>query len=292
MLPTPPRSRAGPPARSTPASRASVAVKSATVGVPSAAARWVSPVSTPTTSVARASSAANSGNACHGGTVALGRPAASRSLRAASRAVAPGKDGNQTDAGQVVEQHPPVLFRPQFRVAASAVHADRVAPVRRAGGRRGVEIESRRARRFVAERPAGKQAAAVDQMLLRVDAVGVAIKQRGRRLTDGAAMRPVHRPARKPGDQRTLDLLLQIDDRVVTIVDKFASKHFHLAPGRVREHASAPAAQGDGDDAADAAVQAHQRGKRLLGDPVDNQVPAMPVQIMHDRQGVHDVAQR
>ncbi len=129
-------------------------------------------------------------------------------------------------------------------------------------------------------------------MLARFDTVPVAIEQRRHRLVCAGVIRSVHRPLRKPGDQRALDLLLQVDDRIVAFVHEFVPERLHLAPGCARQQPMPPAPQGDGDDTAHAMIQAHQRRERLFGNPVDAQIRAMAAHIVHHRQGMHDIAQR
>ena len=69
-------------------------------------------------------------------------------------------------------------------------------------------------------------------MLPRIDAVGMAVEQRGHRLAHARPIRAVHRAAREPGDQRAFDLLLQIDDRIVAFANEFMAECAKLAPRR------------------------------------------------------------
>ena len=99
-------------------------------------------------------------------------------------------------------------------------------------------------------------------------------------------------PAREPRDQRTFDLLLQVDHGVVPLVLELAMKASQLEPGRACEDAATPTPQRDGYHTAHAPMHADQIGEWLFDDPVDFRVGAMPVHIVHDRQCMHDVAER
>ena len=88
------------------------------------------------------------------------------------------------------------------------------------------------------------------------------------------------------------ELLLQIDHRVVALVLELAAKRTELLPRRTRERAVAPAPQRDRDDPAHTPVEPHQRNKRLFDHPVDRDSWTMRMQVVHDRQRVHDITQR
>ena len=196
---------------------------------------------------------------------ARGQPLAARLFGA----ITPGQHDDEAGVNEVLESRPPVSLRPEFFLLARAVKTHDVGRIGHGvGGGRG-EIEPRRALRLVAQHVARQTPAAKNQMLARFDTVPVAIEQRRHRLVCAGVIRPVHRPLRKPGDQRALDLLLQVDDRIVAFVHEFVPERLHLAPGGARQQPIPPAPQGDGDDTAHAMIQAHQRRERLFGNPVD-----------------------
>ena len=151
----------------------SVATKSDTVGVPSAAARCTSPVSTPMTSSARARRAASAGSDRRGdgGTCASGTPAAKRSLRACSSSLPQGRMTGKPDR------------RERSRSGAASARRATACPPRRAvkehdegsirhrarGRQRRHQAEPRRTFDPIAKRGAGELATTNDEMLGRVD---------------------------------------------------------------------------------------------------------------------------
>ena len=129
-------------------------------------------------------------------------------------------------------------------------------------------------------------------MLRRIDPVAATIAQACRGLADAGAVGTMHRPAREPGQQRALDLLLQIEHQIVTIADQYAAESRGFTPGRAVEDLVPPATQRDRDDAIDTAMHGEQRRKSFLGDPVDRDAGTMSPDVVHDRQSMHDVAER
>ena len=127
--------------------------------------------------------------------------------------------------------------------------------------------------------------AATDRML-------VLVEQRGERLPQRRAVRAVARAVRQQCQQRALQLLLQVDDRDITLAPQIVAKGAELAPRRRRERTSAPASQRDRNHAAHARMQRHQRREGLLGDPVDGEFRPVAADVVDQREGVHDVAER
>src|SRR5207247_296648 len=88
------------------------------------------------------------------------------------------------------------------------------------------------------------------------------------------------------------ELLLQVDHDIVTRELELAAEGAKLAPGAAHKHAPAPATQSEWNNAAYAAIERDQRSKLLLGNPVDLDTGTMPLEVMHDRQRMHDIPQR
>ncbi len=90
----------------------------------------------------------------------------------------------------------------------------------------------------------------------------------------------------------TFELLLQVEHGVVALPAKFAPEARELPPGIAFGHVVPPAPQRDGNDVADARMQAHQWCECLLGNPVDGQVGCVPGDVGDDGQRMHDIAER
>src|SRR6185312_8253434 len=100
-------------------------------------------------------------------------------------------------------------FGPKLVGAAARMHEYRVRRLGRGDQGWRHQIEVRRTVERVAKGSGGELPAAVDQMLRRIDPVAATIAQACRGLADAGAVGTMHRPAREPGQQRALDLLLQ-----------------------------------------------------------------------------------
>ena len=205
---------------------------------------------------------------------------------------APWEHDREAGVHRAFEERFPVGFGPELVVAARRVQENGVRRVGSAVLRRRLEAEPRCARRLVAERLTGEAATAVDQMPRRIDPVAMRVEQRHDRLTHAPSIGAVHRPPREPRDQRSLELLLQVDYCVVSLVRELSPERGPLPPRRTRERVVSPAPQSDGNNPAHTPVEPHQRSKRLFGHPVDADPRTMLMQIVDDRHRVHDVAQR
>ena len=230
-VPLPPTSSACTPARETPASAASVVVNTATVGVPSAAERCVSPVSTPTTASACRASVASSGSVCRGGTIAPGRrkrgagcaPARSRFPTAAAGRSRRWRSGARS-ARQRSSGH-------SLSARLVAWNTQRVAPRGHGGGRRRRrELPARRSRHRVSQRRGRERAALVDEVLVARNGVVDVVEQRRQRFADAVPVEAVARPACDARDDRALHLLLQVEDRRVRFPAQREAKRTELAP--------------------------------------------------------------
>ena len=265
--------RACGPARATPASAGSVAVKIATVGVPIAAARCVRPVSTPTTTSRCRASDASSGSVCRGGTIALPVARARRSLRSRSASLPHGSSIANPACAKCASKPRQSLSGHSLSSRLVAWNASAYGPsgmAADAGGRR--EVPAGRTVDRVAERRCGHCPALVDEVLVAVDRVMHVVEPCRDRLAHVRAVEAVPRPARHARDDGALDLLLQVEDRVVAFAAQRAAKRGELAPRRRRERRAAPAAKRDRHDAADARVERDQRRRTLL--PRPNRSPA------------------
>src|SRR5204862_7806180 len=86
--------------------------------------------------------------------------------------------------------------------------------------------------------------------------------------------------------------LLQVDHDIVRRELELAAEDAELAPGAAHKHGPAPAAQREWNDAAYAAIERDQRSELLLGNPVDLDTGTMTLEVVHDRQRMHDIHQR
>ena len=117
--------------------------------------------------------------------------------------------------------------------------------------------------------------------------------QRRDRLADVRRSKPWRRPSRHARDERALDLLLQVEDRVVALARAArGGKRRTRASVARRSGALAPAPKRHRHDAADARVERDQRDEGLLGDPVDRRRRARARRRRDQRQRVHDIAER
>src|SRR6516165_1759597 len=146
--------------------------------------------------------------------------------------IAPWQHDRRPFGCEMFDQGSPALLGPELVGPARGVHEDRVRRVRCVGALGSAQLEARWTCGHIAQRLAGELSAAIDQVLLRIDAIAMAIEECRRALTYARAVRPVHRPAREPRDQRTFDLLLQVDHGVVSLVLELAMKASQLEPGR------------------------------------------------------------
>jgi hypothetical protein len=112
------------------------------------------------------------------------------------------------------------------------------------------------------------------------------------RLANARAIRSVAPAARKRRDQCALHLLLEVEDREVSLVTQLAAKRRPFAPRRARREVMPPASKTDRDRAAYTSFHRDQRRVSLLGDPVDRELRAVGSDVGDDRQRVDDIAQR
>ncbi len=281
------------PARATPASAASVVVNTATVGVPSAAARCVRPVSTPTTASAWRASVASSASVCRGRhdrrRGARGQPFAALPLPRA----APRQQRHDAGAREPGEDRAPAVFGPQLVVAARRVERERVRRCGHGRGRRGRrELPARRARHRVAQRCGRERARLVDEMPVPRDPVVDVVQQRRQRLPDAVPVEAVASAARDARDDRALHLLLQVENRRVRLAAQRVPERAELAPRLDRGHFRTPAAKRDRDDGADARIEPDERHEGFLRRPVDREVRHVRADVGDQRHRVHDIAQR
>ena len=105
--------------------------------------------------------------------------------------------------------------------------------------------------------------------------------------------KPWRRPRARRAIERALHLLLQVDDRRRSARARSARRNAvnsRQVPRRERQ--AAPAPEGDRDHVADARIEPHQRHEAFLGDPVDRKPGAMRRDVAHQRERMHDVAER
>ena len=182
---------------------------------------------------------------------------------------------------------------PQLVVPRRAVHDHDIGAIGRGScRRRRHESEPGRALGPVAEGGGGELATTGDEMLIGVDRVMHVVGERRDGLPDAGAVRAVPHAARHPGDQRPLDLFLQVEHRRVFLAAQRTPERPELAPGRRREEMVPPVSQCDGNDAPDARVQFDQRHESGLGHPVDRQIRTVRPDVGDERERVDDVAER
>ena len=272
-----------------------MATKSDTVGVPSAADRCTRPVSTPTTSSARAMSPASASSGCRGGTRAADSPA--REPLAAHTLVvrSPWQQHHEARARKRADQRAPVRLRPRLVGAARRVKEDHVRPFGHHAGaaeHRRDEPETSRAFGAIAEGGSGELPAAVDQVLVRLDRVMNVVRKRGNRLANAGAVRTVAHAARESRDQRAFDLLLQIENGAVALAAQIVAEARQLPPRRRMQKLVAPSSKRDGHDAANAAIERDERSEALFDHPIDGGPRSMCADIGDERRRMDDVSER
>ena len=97
---------------------------------------------------------------------------------------------------------------------------------------------------------------------------------------------------RDPRDHAALDLLLQVEDRVVALLAQRGAEGTELPPGRTGKRRAAPAAQRQRDGAPDLSAHRRQRRERLLGEPVDGEAGTRRGDVVRDRERPDDVTER
>src|SRR5207244_6201202 len=121
---------------------------------------------------------------------------------------------------------------------------------------------------------------------------GMPVREGGGRLANATAIGAVHGSMSEPGDGSALDLLLQIDHRIIVLTPEIPVERADFTPCRSCQHLATPAAQSDRDDVAHAMIERHDRCKGFFGYPVDGKPGPVAVQVVHDGQRMNDIAQR
>jgi hypothetical protein len=134
-------------------------------------------------------------------------------------------------------------------------------------------------------------AATRDEMLVGVDRMMHVVRERRHGFPDAGAIRAVPHASRHAGNQRALDLLLQVEHRRVLLPAQRAAERSEVTPGRCGEEVMSPVSQRDGNDAPDVGVERDERHETGLGDPVDRELGSVCAHVGNERERMDDVAQ-
>src|SRR5205823_14989403 len=165
-----------------------------------------------------------------------------------------------------------VRLRPKFLSAARRVQQDRIRPLRNHRcGSGWDDMPMRRPIDRVPQRRGGKSPATLDKMQIAGHAMMNVVRERRDRLANALPVESMTITACGTRYQCALHLLLQIQNRVVTLCSEVAAKRADIAPGFAREWRPSPPAQRERNAAANVRTQRDEGDEAALRDPIDSE---------------------